>query len=73
MSIQRHLKILGIFVRLYVRDAKLGYLKDLPRVMWYLRQELAAISELTALRNFIEQEVIPQFILKYGDYIEVTA
>lgn len=73
MSIQRHLKILGIFVRLYVRDAKSGYLKDLPRVMWYLRQELAAISELAALRNFIEQEVMPQFILKYGDYIEVTA
>jgi aminoglycoside/choline kinase family phosphotransferase len=73
MSIQRHLKILGIFVRLSVRDAKSGYLKDLPRVMWYLRQQLAACSELQALSALIEQVVWPAFVRKYGDYTEVTA
>jgi aminoglycoside/choline kinase family phosphotransferase len=27
------------FVRLFERDGKSGYLKDLPRVMWYLLEE----------------------------------
>ncbi len=33
MGLQRHLKILGIFVRLYQRDGKNRYLANLPRVM----------------------------------------
>ena len=35
MGLQRHLKILGIFARLYHRDAKDGYLKDIPLVLAY--------------------------------------
>lgn len=73
MSIQRHLKILGIFVRLFQRDGKSGYLKDLPRVMWYLRQELRNCPELSALYQFIEHEVMPKFRQTYGEYVEVTA
>lgn len=72
MSIQRHLKILGIFVRLFVRDGKSGYLKDLPRVMWYLRQELNNCPELAELQSFVENEVMPKFEQKYGTYQEVT-
>ena len=30
MGLQRHLKVLGIFARLYHRDGKDGYLKDMP-------------------------------------------
>ena len=30
LSVQRNLKILGIFVRLYIRDGKSNYLKYLP-------------------------------------------
>ncbi len=33
MGLQRHIKVLGIFCRLYYRDGKAGYLPDLPRVM----------------------------------------
>ncbi len=72
MSIQRHLKILGIFVRLFVRDGKSGYLKDLPRVMWYLRQELKNCPELGELQSFVENDVMPKFEQKYGTYQEVT-
>src|SRR5690606_33336878 len=46
MAIQRHIKILGIFVRLFERDGKSAYLKDLPRVMWYLLQETKPYAEL---------------------------
>ena len=35
LSVQRNLKILGIFVRLYKRDRKINYLKYLPYT-WFL-------------------------------------
>jgi len=36
MGLQRHLKVLGTFARLYLRDGKSGYLDDLPRVIHYV-------------------------------------
>ena len=72
MAIQRHLKILGIFVRLFERDGKSGYLKDLPRVMWYLLEESQGYDELNEFMQFIRDVVMPKFIAKYGDY-EVAA
>ena len=38
IGLQRHIKVLGIFARLYYRDGKPGYLKDLPRVLDYTRE-----------------------------------
>lgn len=73
MAIQRHIKILGIFVRLFERDGKAGYLKDLPRVMWYLRTEAQPYAELQGLLRFIEQSVMPAFTEKYGQFEAVTA
>jgi len=72
MSIQRHIKILGIFVRLFERDGKSGYLKDLPRVMWYLIEESRGYAELDEFMVFINDIVMPKFIEKYGHY-EVAA
>ena len=72
MAIQRHIKILGIFVRLFERDGKSSYLKDLPRVMWYLLEESKAYLELDAFMQFMQQIVMPKFIEKYGRY-EVAA
>ena len=72
MAIQRHIKILGIFVRLFERDGKSGYLKDLPRVMWYLLEESRGYAELEEFMVFINNTVMPKFIEKYGSY-EVAA
>jgi aminoglycoside/choline kinase family phosphotransferase len=36
MGLQRHLKVLGIFARLWYRDGKAGYLADLPLVLRYV-------------------------------------
>jgi len=72
MAVQRHIKILGIFVRLYVRDGKSGYLKDLPRVMWYLFEETQGIEELQDFIQFMQTRVMPQFTEKYGSYEVVT-
>ncbi|WP_312087567.1 aminoglycoside phosphotransferase family protein [Acinetobacter variabilis] len=72
MAIQRHIKILGIFVRLFERDGKSGYLKDLPRVMWYLLEETKDYPELQPFMQFIYEKVMPAFEAKYGSY-EVAA
>ena len=72
MAIQRHIKILGIFVRLFERDGKSGYLKDLPRVMWYLLEESKPYAELQPFMQFIQAKVLPKFEAKYGAY-EVVA
>lgn len=38
MGLQRHIKVLGIFCRLWYRDGKDGYLNDLPLVWQYVQQ-----------------------------------
>jgi len=40
MGLQRHIKVLGTFARLYLRDGKSTYLADLPLVIHYV-QEIA--------------------------------
>jgi len=49
MGAQRHIKVLGIFARLYHRDSKDGYLKDMPLVMHYLRKACERYDELKPL------------------------
>ena len=55
MGVQRHLKVLGIFARLYHRDGKDGYLKDLPLVMDYLRRACARYIDLKPLLNILDE------------------
>jgi aminoglycoside/choline kinase family phosphotransferase len=49
MGVQRHIKVLGIFARLYHRDGKAGYLKDMPLVMKYLRAACERYIDLKPL------------------------
>jgi aminoglycoside/choline kinase family phosphotransferase len=55
MGVQRHLKVLGIFARLYHRDGKAGYLKDMPLVMDYLRRACERYRELGPLLKLLDQ------------------
>jgi len=55
MGIQRHLKAIGIFSRLKIRDGKDGYLKDIPRTLEYLRQISAGEMSMVGLSSIIEQ------------------
>jgi aminoglycoside/choline kinase family phosphotransferase len=54
MGAQRHIKVLGIFARLYHRDGKDGYLQDMPRVMRYLRKVCARYDELKPLLSLLD-------------------
>ena len=38
ISLQRHVKILGVFSRLWLRDDKPGYMRDIPVVIAYIRE-----------------------------------
>lgn len=55
MGVQRHLKILGIFARLFHRDGKDGYLKELPRVTNYLRKACDRYGELRPLLRLLDR------------------
>ena len=48
MGLQRHIKVLGTFARLYLRDGKVAYLQDLPMVVRYVRDVLAAYASREA-------------------------
>jgi hypothetical protein len=55
MGVQRHVKVLGIFARLFHRDGKDGYLKDMPLVAKYLRTACARYAELTPLLRLLDR------------------
>lgn len=55
MGAQRHIKVLGIFARLYHRDGKDGYLKDMPLVMDYLRRVCDRYIELKPMLRLLDQ------------------
>ena len=59
MGIQRHLKASGIFARLYHRDGKSNYLKDIPRTLGYIVEVSANYPELAPLYKLVEQRVLP--------------
>jgi aminoglycoside/choline kinase family phosphotransferase len=55
MGVQRQLKVLGIFARLYHRDGKDAYLKEMPRVMRYVRQASSRYDELSPLLRLLDR------------------
>ncbi|MEO8848787.1 MAG: phosphotransferase [Casimicrobiaceae bacterium] len=54
MGVQRQLKVLGIFARLCHRDAKNGYVADMPRVAHYLRRTCGRYDELAPLAALLD-------------------
>jgi hypothetical protein len=59
IGVQRHIKVLGIFARLWYRDGKRGYLADLPRVLAYVCEAAALYAELAPFQAWLEQRVVP--------------
>lgn len=68
MGLQRHLKVLGTFARLYLRDGKPAYLDDLPLVMRYvsevLHQYRDEYAEVGVFAEWFETVVAPAFAAK---------
>ena len=61
MGLQRHIKVLGIFARLFYRDGKAGYLKDLPRVLDYVRTAASVHPETAEFAEYLTTHIDPAF------------
>lgn len=67
MGLQRHIKVLGIFSRLYLRDNKAGYLEDLPLVLRYTLEVLSKYGSsdkgdegpFSEFHHWMMEEVVP--------------
>ncbi len=59
MGIQRHLKAIGIFSRLNIRDAKPAYLNDIPRTLNYVIQVSQQYPELQDFSQFLIEIILP--------------
>ena len=60
MGLQRHIKVLGIFCRLALRDNKPGYMRLLPIMLGYTRATLAKYPELKTCSRWFEATLMPR-------------
>ncbi|TDR80333.1 N-acetylmuramate/N-acetylglucosamine kinase AmgK [Paludibacterium purpuratum] len=55
MGVQRHLKVAGIFCRLWHRDGKERYLAEVPRFLKYLKKTTRRYQELAPLYQLLRE------------------
>lgn len=60
-GLQRHLRILGTFSRLHLRDGKSNYLNDLPRTYHYVMSCIDNYSEFATFGRWLKERVDPCF------------
>ncbi len=58
MGLQRHIKVLGIFCRLYYRDGKNNYLNDLPLTLHYVIDVASRYPEFAELVDYLQHPKI---------------
>lgn len=70
MGLQRHIKVLGIFARLFLRDDKPGYLQDLPLVIRYTLEVASLHPQLQPFAEWFELKLLPLATKQswYSDY-----
>lgn len=64
-GLQRHIKILGIFARLSIRDGKKEYLKDIPLTLKYILEVGYKYPELDGLISLLKSQ--------YGEFKDAPA
>lgn len=71
LGLQRHIKVLGIFARLSLRDGKQGYLQDLPLVIRYTLEVAEQYPELQLFSDWFKQTLLPRAQQQpwYSDYL----
>jgi aminoglycoside/choline kinase family phosphotransferase len=57
MGVQRHLKCMGIFARLALRDNKTGFLADIPRLADYILSASSRHPQLNGLAKLLQTKV----------------
>jgi aminoglycoside/choline kinase family phosphotransferase len=59
MGLQRHLKVIGIFSRLNLRDGKPRYMADIPLVIDYVLQVAAQHPEMSEFLQWFQTKILP--------------
>jgi len=67
MGLQRHIKVLGIFCRLALRDGKTAYLNDLPVVMDYVIQVATLRPEMAEFLGWFRARAEPMMRRKLAE------
>ena len=62
MGLQRHLKVLGIFARLSLRDGKARYLDDLPLVLRYVLEVAQKLPETQGFYHWFVDNLEPKIV-----------
>lgn len=62
MGMQRHLKAIGIFCRLKIRDGKPGYIKDIPRTLGHILDAARDQTDLVPFATLLTTRVLPAFL-----------
>ncbi|MGS2717145.1 aminoglycoside phosphotransferase family protein [Eionea flava] len=70
MGLQRHIKVLGIFARLSIRDGKQRYLQDLPLVIRYVLEASHRYPQTQIFAQWFEDTLLPMIEAQswYTDY-----
>jgi len=71
MGLQRHIKVLGIFARLNLRDGKDGYLKDLPLVIRYTLEVAQQYDQCDEFVAWFKAKLLPRIETQhwYSSYL----
>ncbi len=72
MGMQRHLKAIGIFSRLHLRDGKSNYLKDIPRTLNYVISVCKRYPELTEFGEFLQNQALTELNNVYPFLMDVA-
>lgn len=59
MGLQRHIKVLGIFSRLALRDAKNSYLNDIPLVVHYCLEASDKYPQARQFNQWFRHKILP--------------
>jgi N-acetylmuramate 1-kinase len=59
MGLQRHLKVAGIFGRLWLRDGKSRYLQDIPLTLRYISAVVPEYPELKVFSDWLHVKILP--------------
>ena len=62
MGLQRHIKVLGIFARLALRDSKSGYLADIPLVIDYCLEASERYPQTRSFNRWFKKQVMPKVL-----------
>ncbi len=64
IGMQRHLKVLGLFIRLGVEEGKSSYLHDLPRVFAYVLKIAGRYPEFSEFYQWLRSDIQPALQLQ---------